>query len=150
MAGQAATSVPGVEPSAGNRVVGLLLLGGPALIFPLVAAVWLTSVLALVFVVVGLVGWLMTLARARHLRGPQSFWRFAVATQLLLAGIWMVSRLSSGPVAAARPLAALVQGIEVVVLLEGIVASLVSLTHRHLQGWGLINGLVTLGPSRGS
>lgn len=137
--------------SARLEGVGLLLLGSLALIFPLVASVWLTAVLALVFVVAGLVGWLTTWARARHLSGPHAFWRFAVATLLLLAGIWMVSRLTSGPVAAARPVAALVLTIGVVFLLEGIEASLVSLSHRHLQGWGwgLINGLVTLGLGAG-
>jgi membrane-bound ClpP family serine protease len=46
----------------------------------------------------------------------------------------------------ASQVAALALAIGVVFLLEGAVASVVALTHRHVKGWGwgLTNGLVTL------
>ena len=69
-----------------------------------------------------------------------------LATLLLLLGIWMVGRLASGPAAAASQVAGLAQAIGVVFLVEGAVATMVSLSNRQVRGWGwgLVNGLVTL------
>jgi uncharacterized membrane protein HdeD (DUF308 family) len=124
----------------------MVTLGTLALIFPLVASVWLTGGVALVFLVAGIVSWITTLARARHLSGPHAFGRFLVATLLVLTGIWMVSQLSAGPVAATSQVAALALAAGVVFVLEGIVASLFSLSHRQIHGWGwgLANGMATL------
>ena len=46
----------------------MLSLGTLALIFPLVSSFWLTGVVALVFLVAGVVSWIPTLARAPDLR----------------------------------------------------------------------------------
>ena len=124
----------------------MLSLGTLALIFPLVASVWLTGVVALVFLVAGVVSWITTLARARHLSGSHAFGRFVVATLLVLTGIWMVSQLIASPVAATSQVAALALAAGVVFVLEGIVASVFALSHSHIHGWGwgLVNGMATL------
>lgn len=125
----------------------MLLLGALALIFPLVASLWLTVIVALVCLVAGVVSWITTLARARHLSGSHAFWRFVVATLLVGIGVWMLSRLTGGPAAAASQVSALALAIGVTFLVEGSTASVVSLSNRHVRGWGwgLINGVVTLG-----
>jgi uncharacterized membrane protein HdeD (DUF308 family) len=58
----------------------------------------------------------------------------------------MVRQLSAGPSSAAAQVATLALAIGVVFLVEGVVATLVSLSHRHVKGWGwgLTNGIVTL------
>lgn len=124
----------------------MLVLGTLALIFPLVASLWVTGVVAMVFLVAGLISWINTLGRARQLDALHTFWRLVVATLLLLSGIWMMGRLTSGPTAAASQVAALALAIGVVFLVEGAVATMVSLSNRQVRGWGwgLVNGLVTL------
>lgn len=124
----------------------MLVLGTLALIFPLVASVWVTGVVAMVFLVAGLISWINTLGRARQLDALHTFWRLVVATLLLLSGIWMVGRLASGPTAAASQVGAVALAIGVVFLVEGAVATMVSLSNRQVRGWGwgLVNGLVTL------
>jgi len=126
--------------------VVLLVLGGLALIFPVMASVGVTAVLALAFLVGGIVGWINSLARSRRLSAAITFWRLVVATLFLVAGLWMARQLSAGPATAAAQVAALALAIGVVFLVEGIVAILVSLSHRHVKGWGwgLTNGIVTL------
>jgi len=54
--------------------------------------------------------------------------------------------MASGPAGAALQMAVLALAIGLVFLVEGVVAILVSLSHRHITGWrwGLLNGLVTL------
>jgi len=124
----------------------MLVLGILALVFPMVASLWVTAVVAIAFLVGGLVGWITTLNRARRLSRLISFWRLVVATLFLAAGIWMIHQLSAGPLAAAAQVAVLALAIGVVFLVEGGVATVVSLTHRHVRGWGwgLTNGIVTL------
>lgn len=124
----------------------MLVLGGLALLFPVVASLWVTAVVALAFLVAGIVGWISSLARSRRLSGAITFWRLVVATLFLVTGLWMVRQLSAGPTRAAAQVTALALAIGVVFLLEGLVAILVSLSHRHVQGWvwGLANGIVTL------
>jgi uncharacterized membrane protein HdeD (DUF308 family) len=126
--------------------VVMLVLGALALLFPVLASMWVTAVVAIGFLVGGIVDWVNTLARARRLSGIVAFWRFTVATLFLVAGGWMVAQLAGGPVTAARQVAALALAIGVVFLVEGLVASWVALSHRHVRGWGwgLTNGLVTL------
>ena len=126
--------------------VVMLILGSLALIFPVLASVWATAVVAIGFLVGGIVGWVNTLARASRLSGAITFWRLTVATLFLVAGIWMVRQLTAGPASAASQVAALALAIGVVFLVEGAVATVVSLTHRHVKGWGwgLTNGIVTL------
>jgi uncharacterized membrane protein HdeD (DUF308 family) len=125
----------------------MLLLGTLALIFPLVASVWLTALVALAFLVAGVVSGLATLLRARQLTRVHTVGRMVVAVLLVVSGSWMVNRLAGGASAAAIPVAALALATGVVFVLEGAMASVVSLSHRHVPawGWGLVNGLVTLG-----
>jgi uncharacterized membrane protein HdeD (DUF308 family) len=124
----------------------MLLLGASALIFPLVASIWLTGSVALVFLVSGLVTGIATGLRARLLSVPHAFWRFVLATLLFLAGLWMVGQLVSGPIAASRQVGNLARAAGLVFVLEGLAASLFSLNHRRIHGWGwgLANGLGTL------
>ena len=124
----------------------LIVLGLLALIFPLVASVWVTAVVAIAFLVGGLVGWINTLTRAARLRRLITFWRLVVSTLFLVAGLWMVHQLAAGPLTAAIQVAGLALAIGVVFLLEGVVAAVVALSHRQVQGWGwgLANGIVTL------
>lgn len=124
----------------------MLVLGSLALIFPLVASVWVAGAVALAFLVAGLVSWLTTLARARWLSGQHAFWRFVVATLLVVTGVWMLSQLGAGSAAATRQVALLARATGVLFLLEGLAACLFSLRHRQSPGWGwgLANGLGTL------
>jgi uncharacterized membrane protein HdeD (DUF308 family) len=124
----------------------MLVLGGLALIFPVMASVWVTGVVALAFLVGGIVGWINSLVRSRRLGSAITFWRLVVATLFLVTGLWMVRQLSAGPERAAAQVAALALAIGLVFLVEGVVATLVSLSHRHVKGWGwgLTNGIVTL------
>ncbi|MFN9057767.1 MAG: DUF308 domain-containing protein, partial [Cyanobacteriota bacterium] len=66
----------------------MLILGTLALIFPLVASVWVTAVVALVFLIGGLISWINTMARARQLDVVHTFWRLVVATLLVVTGVW--------------------------------------------------------------
>lgn len=124
----------------------MLVLGTLALIFPFVASVWLTAVVAVVFLVAGLFGGINTLVRARQLTGSHAFWRLVVAALLVITGSWMATRLASGPAEAVSQVAALALAIGVVFFVEGAVATLVSLGNRHVRGWswGLVNGVVTV------
>jgi uncharacterized membrane protein HdeD (DUF308 family) len=124
----------------------LIVLGLLALIFPLVASIWVTAVVAIAFLVGGLVGWVNTLTRAARLRRLITFWRLVVSTLFLVAGLWMVHQLAAGPLTAAIQVAGLALAIGVVFLLKGVVAAVVALSHRQVQGWGwgLANGIVTL------
>ncbi|MFM7268476.1 MAG: HdeD family acid-resistance protein [Cyanobium sp.] len=129
----------------GEGVV-MLVLGFLALIFPAIASLWITAVVAIGFLVGGIVGWLNTLARAPRLSGAIGFWRLTVSSLFLVTGIWMVRQLAAGPAGAARQVAALALAIGVVFLVEGVVAAVVALSHRQVKGWGwgLTNGIVTL------
>jgi uncharacterized membrane protein HdeD (DUF308 family) len=121
----------------------MLVLGVLALIFPVLASVWATAVVALAFLVGGIVGWINNLMRARLLGRWLVFWRLVVSTLFLVAGGSMIQQLGSG---GAVPVAGLALAIGVVFVLEGLVALGVSLSHRQIRGWGwgLLNGIVTL------
>ena len=124
----------------------MLVLGLLALLFPLVASTWVTAVVAISFLVGGIVGWVNTMARTHRLSRMLSFWRLVVATLFLVAGIWMIQQMAAGPASAALQVAALALAVGVVFLAEGALSTVVALTHRHVKGWGwgLINGIVTL------
>lgn len=124
----------------------MLVLGVLALIFPVLASVWATAVVALVFLVGGIVGWINNLMRAPLLNRWLVFWRLVVSTLFLVAGASMIQQLGSGLATAAVPVATLALAIGLVFVLEGLVALGVSLTHRQIRGWGwgLLNGIITL------
>lgn len=124
----------------------LLVLAVLALASPLVASMWVTGLVAITFVVAGLVGWISTLVRARRLPRLMTFWRLLLSSLFLLAGGWILSQLAAGPLTAARQVASLALALGVVFLIEGGVAALMALTNRQVRGWGwgLANGLVTL------
>lgn len=124
----------------------LLVLGVLALLCPILASVWVTGMVALAFLVGGLVGWVSALTRAARLQRLVTFWRLVVATLFVVAGGWMLSQLTAGPLGAARQVASLALALGVVFLVEGVVASLVALANRQVKGWGwgLANGVVTL------
>jgi uncharacterized membrane protein HdeD (DUF308 family) len=123
-----------------------LVLGLLALIFPVVASKWVTAMVAIGFLVGGLVGLINTFNRARRLRGPVTFWRLVLAVLFSVTGFWMVQQLAAGPLSAKAQVAGLALAIGVVFLVEGLVEILLSLSHRHLPGWGwgLSNGVITL------
>ncbi len=124
----------------------MLVLGTLALLFPLIVSFWITGVVAVVFVVAGVVRWITTVGRARCLSRTHAISSFVMATLMVLGGIWMATRLADGPAAGAAPVTALALAAGVMVLLEGMLASVFSLGHRHIPGWGwgLLNGLTTL------
>ena len=123
-----------------------LVLGLLALIFPVVASKWVTAMVALGFLVGGLVGLINTFNRARRLRGAVTFWRLVLSMLFTVTGFWMVHQLAAGPLSAVAQVAALALAIGVVFVVEGIVGIIVSLSNRQLRGWGwgLTNGVVTL------
>ena len=124
----------------------MLVLGLLALLFPVLASKWVTAVVAVAFLVGGIMGWIDNLIRARLLSRWLTFSRLVVSTLFLVAGVSMIQQLGAGGNQAVAPVATLALAIGVVFLLEGLVALGVSLTHRHVRGWvwGLINGLVTV------
>ncbi|MEB3271999.1 MAG: DUF308 domain-containing protein [Synechococcus sp.] len=124
----------------------LLVLAVLALASPLVASVWVTGLVAVTFVIAGLVGWVSTLVRSRRLQRLMTFWRLLLSSLFVLAGGWILSQLAAGPLTAGRQVASLALALGVVFLIEGGVAALMALTNRQVRGWGwgLANGIVTL------
>jgi len=122
-------------------VLGLLALG-----FPVVASASVTLMVAVAFLVGGIVGWIDNISRARRLGRWHCFWRLVVSTLFLVTGIWMLVQFKAGIVPAALQVKALATAIGIVFLAEGGVMAILSLTHRSTQGWGwgLMNGIVTL------
>jgi len=124
----------------------MLVLGVLALVFPFMASVWVTTVVAVAFLVGGIVGWINNLMRAKQLSRWLTFWRLVVSTVFVVAGVSMIQQLGAGPAGLVLPVASLSLAIGIVFLVEGAVASVVSLAHREISGWGwgLLNGLITL------
>jgi uncharacterized membrane protein HdeD (DUF308 family) len=124
----------------------MLVLGVLALVFPFMASVWVTTVVAVAFLVGGIVGWINNLMRAKQLSRWLTFWRLVVSTVFVGAGVSMFQQLGAGPAGVVLPVASLSLAIGIVFLVEGAVASVVSLAHREISGWGwgLLNGLITL------
>jgi uncharacterized membrane protein HdeD (DUF308 family) len=121
----------------------LLLLGVLALLFPVIASAWVTVVVALAFLVGGIVGWVNNLNRSRRLSRWHCFWRLVVSTLFVVTGAWIIQQCGSGRCLV--QVAALAFAIGIVFLLEGVVTAIVSLSHRRMAGWGwgLANGIVT-------
>ena len=124
----------------------LLVLGVLALACPVLASVWVTAMVAIAFLVGGLVGWISTVARSRALKKVMTFWRLLVATLFVVTGSWILSQIAAGPLTAARQVASLALALGIVFLIEGGVAAVVALGNRQVRGWGwgLANGIVTL------
>jgi uncharacterized membrane protein HdeD (DUF308 family) len=122
------------------------VLGILALSFPVVASASVTVMVAIGFLVAGIVGWIDNLLRAKSLGRWYCFWRLVVSTLLLVTGLWMVIQFKSGLVPAALQIKALASAIGLVFLAEGAVMAILSLSHRTTPGWGwgVANGLVTL------
>ena len=121
----------------------LLVLGWLALLFPLIASAWITVVVAVAFLVGGIVGWVNNLNRARRLNRWHCFPRLVVSTLFVVTGAWILQQCGSGR--CLMQIAALAFAIGIVFLLEGLVTVIVSLSHRQVSGWGwgLANGVVT-------
>jgi uncharacterized membrane protein HdeD (DUF308 family) len=124
----------------------MIVLGILALSFPMVASASVTVMVAIAFLVGGVVGWIDNLSRAGRLGRWHCFWRLVVSTLFLLTGLWMVLQFKAGIVPAALQVKALATAIGIVFMAEGLVMAIVSLTHRSTRGWGwgLANGIVTL------
>ena len=123
----------------------MIVLGILALSFPVVASASVTLMVAIGFLVAGIVGWIDNLLRARRLGRWYCFWRLVVSTLLLVTGLWMVIQFKSGMVPAALQIKALASAIGLVFLAEGAVSAIISFSNRTKRGWGwgLANGLVT-------
>ena len=124
----------------------MLVLGALALLFPILASAGITLILAIAFLVGGIVGWINNLNRSRRLGRWHCFWRLVVSTLFLVIGAWILQQFQLGILPAAAQVAALATAIGIVFLVEGLVAAIVSLSHTRQAGWGwgLANGLVTL------
>jgi uncharacterized membrane protein HdeD (DUF308 family) len=124
----------------------MLVLGILALVFPVRSSGVITAVVAVAFLVGGVVGWVSNLMRARQLGRWLSFWRLVVSSVFLVAGVSMIQQLAKGSFSSLLPVISLTLAIGIVFLVEGLVAVVVSLSHRQVNGWawGLLNGLVTL------
>ncbi len=124
----------------------LLVLGVVALLFPVLASAGLTVVVAIAFLVGGVIGWVNNLNRSRRLSRLHTFLRLVVSTLFLVTGLWILRGFGAGVLPAARQVASLAFAIGVVFLAEGVVDAIVALTHRRTAGWGwgLANGVVTL------
>jgi len=124
----------------------MVVLGVLALLFPLIASAWVTVFVAIAFLVGGIVGWVSNLSRAKRLSRWHCFWRLVTSTLFTVIGLWMIREFSAGPLTAGLQVAALAYAVGIVFLVEGVVAIIVSLSHRQRQGWGwgLSNGIVTL------
>lgn len=124
----------------------MIVLGLLALFFPVVASAGVTVMVAVAFLVAGLMGWIDTFSRGARLSRWHGFLRLVVASLFLYAGLWMLLQFKAGVVPATQQIKLLALAVGLVFLAEGGVMSLLALTHRHAVGWGwgLLNGLVTL------
>ena len=124
----------------------MLVLGVLALIFPVLASAWIAVIVAIGFLVGGIVGWISNLARSRQLGRWYCFSRLVISTLFVVIGAWMIQQFRGGPLEGGVVVASLAFAIGIVFILEGIVSILVSLGHMEVigWGWGLVNGIVTL------
>ena len=124
----------------------LLVLGVLALVFPVIASAWVTVVVALAFLVGGIIGWVNSINRSRRLTKWHCFWRLVVSTLFVVTGAWIIQQFTRGVGEAALQVAALAFAVGIVFLVEGVVATIVAISHREMAGWGwgLANGIVTL------
>ncbi len=122
----------------------LIILGVLALVFPVLASVWVTGVIAVVFLVGGVVGWISNLARSKRMGRWICFWRLVVSTLFIVAGASMIGNFRS-PADAAEQVATLSLAIGIVFLVEGVVAFFNGLSHSNRPGadWAVANGVIT-------
>ncbi|MFN9644982.1 MAG: HdeD family acid-resistance protein [Cyanobacteriota bacterium] len=124
----------------------MIVLGLLALLFPYVASAGVTVMVAVAFLVAGLMGWIDTWSRRVRLNGWHGFLRLILASLFLVTGLWMLLQFKAGIVPASIQIKALALAVGVVFLIEGVLMSVLALSHRQARGWGwgLANGLVTL------
>jgi uncharacterized membrane protein HdeD (DUF308 family) len=124
----------------------MIVLGILALVFPYVASAGIAVMVAVAFLVAGLMGWIDTWSRRVRLKGWHGFLRLVLASLFLFAGLWMLLQFKAGVVPAALQIKALAMAVGLVFLIEGVLMTVLALTHRHAAGWGwgLANGVVTL------
>ncbi len=122
----------------------LIVLGILALIFPVIASFWTIGVIAVLFLVGGVVGWISNLARSGRMGRWVCFWRLVVSTLFLVAGGSMISNFRD-PEEAAQQVVAFALAIGIVFLVEGLVAFFNCLAHtnRPGSGWAIANGVIT-------
>jgi uncharacterized membrane protein HdeD (DUF308 family) len=141
-----ALELAGLRSLTQTEGVLLIILGVLALSFPVIASAWVTVMVALAFLIGGILGWIDNLRRARSLSRWHAFWRLVIATLFLVTGLWMLIQFKSGLVPAALQIKALATAIGIVFLAEGLVSTGLALSHRQVRGWGwgLANGLITV------
>jgi uncharacterized membrane protein HdeD (DUF308 family) len=124
----------------------MIVLGILALLFPYVASAGVTVMVAVAFLVAGLMGWVDTWSRRLRLKGWHGFLRLLLASLFLLTGLWMLLQFKAGVVPAALQIKTLARAVGLVFLMEGVLMTLLALGHRQARGWGwgLANGVVTL------
>jgi uncharacterized membrane protein HdeD (DUF308 family) len=124
----------------------MIVLGILALLFPYVASAGITVMVAVAFLVAGLMGWIDTWSRRLRLNGWHRFLRLILASLFLVTGVWMLLQFKVGLAPAALQIQALARAIGLVFLIEGGLMTVLALTHRQARGWGwgLANGLVTI------
>jgi uncharacterized membrane protein HdeD (DUF308 family) len=122
----------------------LIVLGILALIFPVVASFWTTGVVAVLFLIGGVVGWISNLARSGRMGRWICFWRLVVSTLFIVAGASMIGNFRD-PAEAAQQVAVFALTIGIVFLVEGVVAFLSGLANssRPGAGWAIANGVIT-------
>ena len=122
----------------------LIVLGVLALIFPVIASFWTTGVIAVLFLVGGVVGWISNLARSGRMGRWICFWRLVVSTLFIVAGASMIGNFRD-PGEAAEQVAAFALAIGIVFLVEGVVAFFNGLANSGQPGagWAIANGVIT-------
>ena len=122
----------------------LIVLGLLALVFPVLASFWTVAVIAVMFLIGGVVGWISNVARSGRMGRWICFWRLVVSTLFIVAGGSMIANLRS-PAEAAQQVATFALVIGIVFLVEGVVAFLSGLAHsnRAGAGWAVANGVIT-------
>ena len=122
----------------------LIVLGILALIFPVVASFWTTGVVAVLFLIGGVVGWISNLARSGRMGRWICFLRLVVSTLFIVAGASMIGNFRD-PAEAAQQVAVFALTIGIVFLVEGVVAFLSGLANssRPGAGWAIANGVIT-------
>jgi uncharacterized membrane protein HdeD (DUF308 family) len=124
----------------------MIVLGLLALLFPYVASAGVTVMVAVAFLVAGLMGWIDTWSRRVRLTGWHGFLRLILASLFLFTGLWMLVQFKAGLLPASLQIKSLAIAVGLVFLIEGVLMTVLALGHRQAAGWGwgLANGLVTL------
>lgn len=144
--GRASAELNGLRSFTIAEGILLLALGVIALLFPVLASAGLTVVVAIAFLLGGIIGWVNNLNRSRRLGRVHTFLRLVVSTLFVVTGFWILRGFGAGVLPAAQQVASLAFAIGVVFLVEGVVTTIVALSHRETAGWGwgLANGAVTI------